>query len=207
MLVHSILSGYGTIGLAQEKAEDIVDKVRTTYEKLESLKGEFEQQYTWSLAGETQVLQGTLYLKKGDRYRIETPNQIIVTDGKTVWTYSADKKQVYIDQLEKSKENPLPRDLLIKYTRDYRPRLLRSEKMAAADCYVIELTPRDENSYVQKITAWIDKSTWLAIRIEQIDLNENTTAYLLKNVSRNAPLSDALFAFNVPEGTEVVDMR
>jgi chaperone LolA len=207
VLLTILLVCSGGLAVAQEKAEDIVSKIRATYEKLETLKGEFEQQYTWSLAGETQVLHGTLYLKKGDRYRIETQNQLIITDGKTVWTYSPDKKQAYIDHLEKSKDNPLPRDLIIKYTRDFKPRLLRSEKVAAVDCYVMELTPVEENSFLRTVTAWVDKSTWLAIRIEQVDINDNKTVYTLKNVQRNISLSDALFTFNLPADTEVVDMR
>jgi len=196
-----------TVATAQEKAEELVAKIRQTYEKLESLKGDFEQQYTWSLAGETQVLNGTLYLKKGDRYRVETPNQMIITDGKTVWTYSVDKKQVIVDHLEKSKDNPLPRDLVLKYTHDFKPRLLRSEKIGAADCYVLALTPRDEDAFVQTVTAWIDKSTWLALRIEQVDINDNKTVYLLKNAQRNLPLADGLFSLNIPDDVEVVDMR
>ncbi|MDZ7292383.1 MAG: outer membrane lipoprotein carrier protein LolA [candidate division KSB1 bacterium] len=205
--VCAILASSTAITFAQEKAEDIVAKIRQTYEKLESLKGDFEQQYTWSLAGETQVLNGTLYLKKGDRYRVETQNQMIITDGKTVWTYSPDKMQVIVDRLEKSKDNPLPRDLVIKYTRDFKPRLLRSEKIGAADCHVIALSPRDENSFIHGVTAWIDKSTWLAVRIEQIDINDNKTVYLLKNPQRNVPLADALFTFDIPADAEVVDMR
>lgn len=196
-----------SVAFTQEKAEDIVAKIRQAYEKLESLKGDFEQQYTWSLAGETQTLNGTLYLKKGDRYRVETPNQLIVTDGKTVWTYALDKKQVLVDRLEKSKDNPLPRDLMLKYTRDFKPRLLRSEKIGAVDCYVITLTPRDENAFVQAVTAWIDKTTWLALRIEQTDLNDNKTVYLFKNPQRNVPLADGLFSLKIPEDAEVVDMR
>jgi chaperone LolA len=192
---------------AQEKAEDIVNKIRQTYEKLESLKGDFEQEFIWSLAGETQVLNGTLYLKKGDRYRVETPNQMIITDGKTVWTYSLDKNQVFVDNLEKSKDNPLPRDLIIKYTHDFKPKLLRSEKLGEADCYVLALTPRDENSFIRGVTAWIDKSTWLAARIEQVDINDNKTAYVLKNTQRNVPLADALFTLKIPAEAEIVDMR
>ncbi len=205
LLVFLFLSRH--VAAAQEKAETIVSKIRQTYEQLESLKGDFEQQYTWSLAGETQVLNGTLYLKKGDRYRVETPNQMIITDGKTVWTYSLDKKQVFVDNLEKSKDNPLPRDLIIKYTHDFKPKLLRSEKVGAADCYVLALTPHDENSFIRSVTAWIDKSTWLAARIEQVDINDNKTVYVLKNPQRNVPLADALFTFDIPADTEVVDMR
>lgn len=196
-----------TVINAQEKVETIVTKIRQTYEKLESLRGEFEQQYTWSLAGETQTLNGTLYLKKGDRYRVETPNQMIITDGKTVWTYALDKKQVMVDHLEKSRENPLPRDLILKYTRDFKAKLLRSEKVDAVDCYVLALTPREEDAYVQSVTAWIDKTTYLAPRIEQIDINDNKTTYLLKNVQRNTPLADELFSFKIPADAEVVDMR
>lgn len=196
-----------SITTAQEKAEDIVNKIRQTYEKLESLKGDFEQEFTWALAGETQSLNGTLYLKRGDRYRVETPNQMIITDGKTVWTYSLDKNQVFVDNLEKSKDNPLPRDLIIKYTHEFKPKLLRSEKLGAADCYVLALTPRDENSFIRSVTVWVDKSAWLAARIEQVDINDNKTAYVLKNVQRNAPLADGLFIFNIPTEAEVVDMR
>ncbi len=195
------------VSTAQEKAEDIVNKIRQTYEKLESLKGEFEQEFTWALAGETQVLNGTLYLKKGDRYRVETPNQMIITDGKTVWTYSLDKNQVFVDNLEKSKDNPLPRDLIIKYTHEFKPKLLRSEKLGAIDCYVLALTPRDENSFIRSVTVWIDKSTWLAARIEQVDINDNKTAYVLKNAQRNVALADALFTLKIPAEAEVVDMR
>jgi chaperone LolA len=196
-----------TIATTQEKAEDIVDKIRQTYEKLESLKGDFEQEFTWALAGETQTLIGTLYLKKGDRYRVETPNQMIITDGKTVWTYSLDKNQVFVDNLEKSKDNPLPRDLIIKYTHDFKPKLLRSEKLGATDCYVLALAPRDENSFIRSVTTWIDKATWLAARIEQVDINDNKTAYVLKNPQRNVPLADGLFTLNIPAEAEVVDMR
>ncbi|MGH7600789.1 MAG: LolA family protein [bacterium] len=196
-----------TIVAAQEKAEDIVNKIRQTYEKLESLKGDFEQEFTWALAGETQTLNGTLYLKKGDRYRVETPNQMIITDGKTVWTYSLDKNQVFVDNLEKSKDNPLPRDLIIKYTHEFKPKLLRSEKLGAVDCYVLALTPRDDNSFIRSVTVWIDKSTWLAARIEQVDINDNKTAYVLKNAQRNVPLADALFTLSIPAEAEIVDMR
>ncbi len=206
-ILSAFLFSLHNVSTAQEKAEDIVNKIRQTYEKLESLKGDFEQEFIWSLAGETQVLSGTLYLKKGDRYRVETPNQMIITDGKTVWTYSLDKNQVFVDNLEKSKDNPLPRDLIIKYTHDFKPKLLRSEKLGAVDCYVLALTPRDENSFIRSVTAWIDKSTWLAARIEQVDINDNKTAYVLKNAQRNVPLADGLFTLKIPAEAEVVDMR
>jgi chaperone LolA len=192
---------------AQETAESIVKKVRENYEKLQSLQADFVQQYTWSLAGETQMLEGKLYLKKGDRYRVETATQTIVTDGATVWTYSLEKQQVFIDKLSKSAENPLPRELLVKYARDFKAKLLGTEKIGKTDTYRIRFTPRDENSFIREVTAWIDKDTWLARKIEQHDINDNITVYEIKNPQRDLALADDFFIFKIPDDVEVVDLR
>lgn len=192
---------------AQENANKILGKVRATYDALEALSADFEKEYTWALAGETQSLSGKLYLKKGDRYRIETENQTIVTDGKTVWTYSSEKQQVFIDKMEKSQENPLPRDLLVKYTSDFKAQYLRSDKLGAVDCHVLLLTAREEDAFAQSVIVWVDKKTFVALQIEQRDLNDNITIYRLQNLALNAKLGDQLFTFTPPNEAEVIDLR
>ena len=192
---------------AQDDAASIVRKVRETYERLHSLQADFVQNYTWSLAGETQTLEGKLYLKHGDRYRVETTEQTIVTDGMTVWTYSHDKHQVFIDRLEKTAENPLPRELLVKYTRDFKAKLVGVEKSGKSDLYRIRFVPRDDNSFVREVTAWIEKDSWLARKIEQHDINDNVTVYELKNLQRDVALADHLFTFKIPRDAEVIDLR
>jgi len=192
---------------AQESAEAIVKKVRENYEKLQSMQADFVQNYTWSLAGETQTLEGKILLKKGDRYRVETKTQTIVTDGATVWTYSPEKQQVIIDHLSKTAEDPLPRELILKYTRDFKAKFLGTDKSGKTDLYRIYFTPRDENSFVSEVTAWIEKDTWLAKKIEQHDINDNTTVYELKNIQRDVALAENLFTFKIPDSVEVVDLR
>jgi chaperone LolA len=192
---------------AQETAETIVKKVRENYEKLQSMQADFVQNYTWSLAGETQVLEGKLFLKKNDRYRVETKTQTIVTDGVTVWTYSPEKQQVFIDRLSKNAENPLPRELLVKYARDFKAKLLGTEKSGKTDLFRVRFTPRDEDSFVREVTAWIEKDSWLARKIEQRDINDNVTLYELKNIQRDPALADHFFTFKIPDGVEVIDLR
>ncbi len=193
--------------LAQDNAETIVKKVRENYEKLQSMQADFVQNYTWSLAGETQTLEGKILLKKGDRYRVETKTQTIVTDGATVWTYSPEKQQVIIDKLSKTAEDPLPRELIVKYTRDFKAKFLGTDKSGKTDLFRIHFTPRDENSFVSEVTAWIEKDTWLAKKIEQHDINDNITVYELKNIQRDVVLAENLFTFKIPDGVEVVDLR
>ena len=195
------------VAAAQETAENIVKKVRDNYEKLKSLQADFVQNYTWSLAGETQTVEGKLLLKQGDRYRVETAQQLIVTDGTTVWTYSAEKRQVFVDHLSKTSDQPLPRELLIKYTRDFKAKLLAPEKLAGEEYYRLRFAPKDDDSFVHEVTAWIDPDTWLARKIEQHDINDNVTVYELKNVQRDLAVPDQSFTFKIPDGVEVVDMR
>ncbi len=192
---------------AQEDAGKIMSKVRATYENLQSLTADFEKDYTWALAGETQTLAGKLYLKKGDRYRIETELQTIVTDGKTVWTYSPEKSQVFVDRLEKSEENPLPRDLLVKYTNEFKPKYLRSETRNGRECHVVQLDARNEDAFARSVTVWVDKKNFVAVQIEQRDLTDNLTTYRLKNFALNPPVNDQLFTFAIPDNIEVIDWR
>ena len=52
--------------------EEIVKKVRKRYEKLKRFSADFEQTFEWKLAEETHRFKGKLYLKKPNRFRLET---------------------------------------------------------------------------------------------------------------------------------------
>lgn len=198
-----VYSGLG----AAENVKDIVKKLRDKYEKIQTLEADFVQTSIWSLAGETHRSNGKIYIAGGNRYRVETDLQTIVTDGKTVWTYSRDSRQVLIDNLSHSRENPLPRDVLLKYTKDADAELLGETKIAGVTCYKLKFVPKDQESYIVATTVWVDKKSWLAVQIEQEDFNENVTRYELSDIHLNETLPDTLFTFSVPEGVEVVDLR
>jgi len=188
-------------------ANKIVKNVRKKYDKIKSLAVDFVQTIYWSLADEEQHVTGKLYLAEGNRYRVETETQTIVTDGKTVWTFSKDRNQVIISDLEHSKENPLPRDLLLRYTKESKSKLMGESKVDGVDCYELEFIPKQEDAYVLSTRVWIEKGKWLARKILQEDINENTTRYELKNFKINQPLPASLFRFPIPASADVVDMR
>ncbi|MFQ5640738.1 MAG: outer membrane lipoprotein carrier protein LolA, partial [bacterium] len=146
-------------------AKTIIKKVQKNYQNLQSLKADFEQKFEWELVGETQTMAGTLFLMSGNRYRIETDNQIVVTNGETVWTYSKENEQVIIDLLEASEENPLPKDLLFKYSEEYEPHLIREENIAGEKTYLLNLVPKDEDPFIKSMKIWVDAARWLTVKI------------------------------------------
>lgn len=65
-------------------------------------------------------------------------------------------------------------------------KFLREEKLANSDCYVIESVPKETLDYVRRL-AWIDKATWLPLKEEYYDLQNELarifTADKIENVS------------------------
>lgn len=190
-----------------KRAEKIIKKVREKYKDLKSLSADFEQEFVWELAGETQVVKGLIYLSSANHYRIETDMQTIVADGTTVWIYSKPDNQVIIDLMKKSAENPLPKDLLFQYSEEYTPNLIGEEKVADRKTYVLSLLPKDEEAFIKSMKIWVDESSWLTIKVVQVDINDNINTYSIENIKEDVELAPSLFSFQIPPDSEVVDLR
>jgi len=187
--------------------KEIVKKVKKKYSQLTSLQADFEQTFKWELAGETQSVKGKIYLSTGNKYRIETGDQLIVTNGKTLWTYSKSDEQVIVDLLTTSDENPLPRDLLFQYSEEFLPSFVREENLSGTKTYLLKLTPVDEEGFIISMKIWVDAKSWFTRKIEQIDLNDNVNTYLMDNIKDNITLNGSLFEFVIPPDVEVIDLR
>jgi len=187
--------------------KDIIKKVKQRYQTLKTLQANFEQVFHWELAGETQTVKGAISLMNGNHYRIRTGSQEIVTDGETVWTYSKKDGQVIIDRLGHANEGQLPKDLLFRYSEDYKPKLLREEKRDGHRIYVLALIPNDEEAFIKSMKIWVNGDTWLTGRIEQVDINDNVNTYIISNIQDDIDLSPDVFQFKIPKDAEVVDLR
>ncbi len=68
-----------------QTAQEIIKKTQDKYESISDAKATFSQSYKGS-SGKSQSASGTIFIKKANKYRIETGGQIIITDGTTSWT-------------------------------------------------------------------------------------------------------------------------
>jgi outer membrane lipoprotein-sorting protein len=89
-----ILLGASSIAARPEDAKEVLEKVRTAYASIKDAELHFSQRTKFSLSKLEQRGSGILYLKKDNKYRLETGDQTIVTDGNTVWRYSVSTNQV-----------------------------------------------------------------------------------------------------------------
>jgi len=194
--------------VSAQTADEIIGKVRQKYEGLKQVCADFTQTFHWKLADETQVIKGQICAKDGVKFRIESQDQLIITDGKTIWTMNKANKQVMVDNADKaSGDNPFLKSYLKKYTEEYKGELLGTEKTGEVDFYRLKLAAKNEDQFVRQVDFWVDSKTFFLTKVQQVDINDNSTAYEVENVKIDVILKDATFTFSAPEGYEVIDLR
>jgi outer membrane lipoprotein-sorting protein len=81
--------------------------------------------------------------------------------------------------------------------------LLREEKLGNADCYVIQSVPKTATDYTKKL-AWIDKTTFLPLKEEYYDVQNQLarlfTADRIENVAGHYPTVTKRIMKNVKSG-------
>jgi len=188
-------------------ASDLLEKIQKKYEGIADARVQFFQSTRFSLSKATQTTEGTLFMKKGPKYRIETEQQTIVTDGTTVWSYSAISNQVLIDRYEETSRSFSPEKFLLRAPKDYSATLLREEKTSSGKRYVLKLVPKSDDSFLQTMKLWVEENSWLIRKAELLDQNETETTYEVRSIVINSGIGDGTFRFDVPAGADVVDMR
>lgn len=188
-------------------ANDIIKKVQEKIDKVPLIEALYVQRFHWSLAGAEEEYSGKIYLGENDAFRIETPQQLIVSDGKSVWTHSDVNQQVIIDRLDPDQGNYLPRHLFISYKKDYAVSVAGEEAVDGRPCYHLTMTSKSRDVFIQKIDVWIDKSEWLTRRLSYLDVNENITDYTIKEILLKTGRKPDLFQYKEQAGVEVVDLR
>jgi outer membrane lipoprotein carrier protein len=190
------------------KALAILDAMSAKYQKIPS----FTAKFTYTLENKTEGINedfsGDVSVK-GDKYRIKLPNQEIINDGKTTWTYLSDINEVNIDNFDPSSGEMTPSKIFTAYKKGYKY-LYINEKAEAGVVYEwVDLVPDSKDQQVFKIRLQISKvdkslKTW-----EIYDKGGNIYRYSISNFNPNATLADTYFRFDTSKypGVEVVDLR
>ena len=197
----------GGLEAKDPSAKEIIRNVQKKIEKVSLIEAEFIQTFYWSIAEEEEQYDGKVYIGKGDEFRIEIPDQIIVSDGESVWTWSMANQQVIIDYMDQSQESYLPKHMFANYSKEYNVSLKGLVKLDEWECYHLVFISKNPDVFIRKIDVWIDANEWLTRRLVYLDANDNMTTYEIKKIELKANSDPALFRFVPDKSTEVVDLR
>ncbi len=187
-------------------SEKLAAEVEQKYRSLKDLSMDFTRNLKSEIFETQRETKGKMYLKNPDKFRIETKEEVIVTDGKFLWNYSEQNEQVIKSRLDKSKNIFKPNQYLSNFRKEYKTELGDGEKIDKIECYKLVLTPKEEDLFITKMTIWIDKKSLLARKLEYRDSNDNQITLLLDKIKINKGLKDSKFVFKASEGVEEIDL-
>ncbi|MGD8935500.1 MAG: outer membrane lipoprotein chaperone LolA [Thiogranum sp.] len=179
------------------------DLVSDYFSGLETIQADFVQTVVDSGGETVQDSQGHVWMQRPGRFRWDyrTPyHQLIVADGKRLWTYDEDLEQATVKDLDAALSST-PAMLLS----GYRPlaEVMDWEPDSDNDRYTwFRLHPKERDSAVEKVRIAFDGGE-LAI-IEVVDGFGNHTRIRFSNMRRNQKLDDGLFQLKLPEGTDII---
>jgi outer membrane lipoprotein carrier protein len=195
-----------------DDTEALAKRIQTAYDAIKDFKAHFVQESSiksWN-AEQVQKAEGTVYLKKGGKmfwdYQSPTPQQIIC-DGRQLWFYEPEDKQVMVTTVGEGLQSQVSADLLngkAQLARDFTIRDITSPSDREGGCYVLELIPRAAQPNLSKIILRADRNTFQIKQTEVYDLFDNLTRISFSRVEIDTLLSDALFTFITPPGVESV---
>ena len=191
--------------LAQTNALSLSD-VQEAYDDLEGLRASFTQLISSDFAGDTTRVEGTVLLS-GNKYRVQTPDQTVITNGETTWIYTPADSQVVINDAGNEATQVTPKTFLTASSERYRITESQSVTRAGAPHQKLAVTATDSTSRFEAAVLWVRQADRVVTRMQATDRNGSTLDLRLGDITVNPTLEDSSFAFSPPNGVEVVDLR
>jgi len=197
--------------MAQSYAQDvgkIIKNVQNKYRKVSLLYVDFKQINRFQLTNLENEVFGSIWVTQEDKFRLETEDQTMVSDGEKFWRYNKLENQVLIDYAKKSQQDVFLNNFLFKISDYYESQIIKENKEGKVKIFEIRLTPKTpEESFFKYVKVWIVDGSWELKRVVYVDFNDNEVEYQIEKMELDKSPSDNLFKFQPPEGAEVVDLR
>jgi chaperone LolA len=194
----------------RQDANAILRRVEQTAEGIRTLEADFVQTLHVPLLNTDRTSRGKLYQRKPDRFLMrfsEPAGDVMVADGRHFWIYypSSDRTQVVRTSIaEGGEQADFQRQFLSNATERFVATLNGQETVDGRPTYALTLVPK-RNSPYKVIRVWVDQQDNLVRRFEMTEENDSVRRLELRNLKVNQPISEGLFAFTPPAGTQVID--
>ena len=190
-----------------KKATEILDKVIENTESYKTFKVDFVYKMYNEKSNIDESKEGVLFVCK-EKYRLLISNQMVISDGETIWTYLISDKEVMIGSAEENEEAITPSNLLNSYQEDYKSKFVKETTIRGKKVEIIELKPLKGKTY-SLIKVTIDKMKKQLVDFTIYDKNGSEYSYQINKFITNISLSDTTFTFSEKDYPDVdfIDMR
>lgn len=191
------------------KAKSILDEVNKKYKAMKAFEAYFSYNLLSPSSGVNETFEGRIVVK-GSKFYLELPEQHVITDAKTQWTFMKDANEINITTYAPDKDEITPDKIYGIYERNYDYAYVEEITQGGQTYHIIDLKPREREAVsFFKIRLKIVKSSNSIKSWEIFEKNSNRYTYTIKKFATvNVP--DAYFKYiasKYPSKPEVVDLR
>jgi chaperone LolA len=191
-----------------ETVDEIVRGVQARYDATSDFTATVHQEIVLTSAGKTVTAEGTVAFKRPGRMRWvlrgQEEEQVIVSDGTTLWLYQPEEKQVLKAPFEAAFRSTTPVSFLSGVGRiadDFDATLEGTE---GAEIRLL-LRARRGGGEVGQLRLSVERPSYDITGAEVTDPFGNVTRLRFSDLRRNVGLAEAEFGFEVPPGVDVID--
>lgn len=188
--------------LADNQAE-AAERLNELLSRAQTMTGGFSQMTLSSNGANLQETTGTLALKRPGMFRWHTDpplEQLLVSDGERIWLYDPDLQQVTIQTMDKRLSHTPA--LLLSGDVSQLQESFDIEWSKGGSVHDFTLTPKEADSMFDSLR--VSFSDGVINDMQMSDPVGQRTNILFRNVELNAPLDDAQFTFEAPDGVDVI---
>lgn len=219
LLVVAIIAAASTpwpVASANGKLDEVLANMERAARLIKTIDADMRQDKRDRQIGGKEVYSGRIFFlhdKKCDRVRINYDNpqgQVVVVDCNKIILYQPRINQVILTtrQAQASKNQEFsfiatPYKSVPELKSQYSIVYIGDEQIDSNLTAKLELTPKAKSS-AQKLTLWVNQLSWLPIRYQVVENNNNVTTFTLSDMKSNGGLSPEVFKVSLPAGTKVV---
>jgi len=195
-------------GQYDPKALEILDAMSKKYKSIPA----FEANISYTLTNETEKVNEEFKGKiivKGNKYKLVLPEQEVINNGSTTWTYLPEAKEVNIDNYDPNSDDLNPTKFYEMYKKNFKYLYLEDKTEGGVMCEIVDLVPEKKDAQYFKVRMNIVKKDKSIQSWTMFDKGGNKYKYTITKFSANPAINDNLFTFDVKKypGVEVIDLR
>ncbi len=192
---------------SDKEAEKLLEDVINHTSSYKNFKADLSYTMVNIEMGIDEKKSGVIFVQ-GDSYRIEMEGQVIISDGKTIWTYLEDSEEVMISDVDEGDESISPTQILTKYNDSYKAKFGQDKKYKNSHLKEICLKPIDRKNF-EKMSVLVNASKLSLESFSVYDVNGNVFTYHIINLQSDIDLPVGTFTFDTSKypDVEVIDMR
>ncbi len=192
-----------------EKSTPIIQKLNAKLDKANTIKAEFTTLYNSAKGVTKSKISGKLTIK-GDKYIIDMGSHRIYNNGKEVFTYLVDAKEVQISKYNPTSDPISPASLFSgDFTKGFNYKYIGEKTIGSRKVHQIELTPQKPNKSYVRLVFFIDEANYEISGGNVYEKNGNfyTIAISGLNMKANVPDNEFTLDTKMLKGVEVIYLK